>query len=845
MSSDPTDPEPTPSWWPGPDDLTRTRKQTTEPFPHPPADDPADPPPPCGRFHPVRLFRDGGMGRVFAARDTELGREVAFKWMKDRTAAHPPAVELFVREAELTGRLEHPGVAPVYGFGRTAEGRPFYAMRLVRGPTLGEAIEAFHAGGPARGLSADDALALRRLLGRFLAVCQTVAFAHSNGVIHRDLKPGNVVLGPFGETVVLDWGLARAERGPFERPGSQLGTPAYWAPEQQHGRPDAHDRRTDVYGLGGVLYALLCGRPPNARGCCPPAPPVPSAVCPWVDGDLDRVVTTALATDPADRYRSADAQAGEVERWLADQPAAAQRATVADLRARLAADPDDRPLAEQLARQVANLGLVLAGMTREADAAAAFAEAADRFAALNVRAARARYQVEEANARVSLGRALDRLGRTDEADRERGRAADIYRRLSEREPGKYRVFATLILPPKDAPRAAPPPAEPPAEPATGVGFEADMPRTPPLAAPAVPRPANPPTDAGGTGWGLAPADAERTDVPIDRDEAARTFAPDDGPAGGPADAPPPGYKVVRSLGQGGMGSVYLARDEALDRLVAIKELAAAVADRPAFVARFLREARALAGLRHGNIMAVYAYGVRSGTGRPYLVTEYIEGEHAGRLAERFHEGGGRPARGEPLFDGLIAVYAQAADALHYAHRKGIVHRDPKPHNILVRPDGTAVVLDWGLALVAGTADAPADGPAPADEFTTAAGTVMGTPAYMSPEQARDATKVDARSDVYVLGAGLFLVLTGRPAFAGASPMEMLARVVEGRIPRPREVRPDVPAELDAICAKAMARDPADRYQTAADLAAALRGWLAGPPAAAAETKGWWSRLTGR
>src|SRR5262249_38812048 len=147
-------------------------------------------------------------------------REVALKEILPERADDPRSRRRFVREAEVTGQLEHPGVVPVYGLGTDSLGRPFYAMRLIRGRTLKDAIGQYHR----TGAGTDKRLAFRELLGRFVAVCNAVAFAHSRGVIHRDLKPENVMLGPFGETLVVDWGLAKAvgtagDAGPDGAPG--------------------------------------------------------------------------------------------------------------------------------------------------------------------------------------------------------------------------------------------------------------------------------------------------------------------------------------------------------------------------------------------------------------------------------------------------------------------------------------------------------------------------------------------------------------------------------------------------------------------------------------------------
>ena len=172
------------------------------------------------RFRILRPHAKGGLGEVFVARDEELGREVALKQMQDRHADDASSRARFLLEAEITGSLEHPGVVPVYGLGRYPDGRPFYAMRFVKGDSLKDAIERYHWGNApqredfygARASTqnpAERSLEFRKLLGRFIDVCNTVAYAHSRGVLHRDLKPGNVMLGPYGETLVVDWGLAK------------------------------------------------------------------------------------------------------------------------------------------------------------------------------------------------------------------------------------------------------------------------------------------------------------------------------------------------------------------------------------------------------------------------------------------------------------------------------------------------------------------------------------------------------------------------------------------------------------------------------------------------------------
>ncbi len=258
------------------------------------------------RFRVLRPHARGGLGVVFVALDDELHREVALKQILDQHADDPVSRQRFLLEAEVTGGLEHPGIVPVYGLGAHGDGRPYYAMRLIRGDTLKEAIGRFHGD---RALDRDPglrSLELSKLLRRFLDVCNAIEYAHGRGVLHRDIKPGNVVVGKYGETLVVDWGLAKptgqsdpemGERtlvpssasGSVETlPGSALGTPAYMSPEQAAGELDRLGPASDVYSLGATLYCLLTGQAPfegddigvvlrGAEGRLPAASPPGSA----------------------------------------------------------------------------------------------------------------------------------------------------------------------------------------------------------------------------------------------------------------------------------------------------------------------------------------------------------------------------------------------------------------------------------------------------------------------------------------------------------------------------------------------------------------------------------------
>ena len=301
------------------------------------------------RFLVLRPHARGGLGEVFVARDQELKREVALKEIQERHADQPESRARFLLEAEVTGSLEHPGIVPVYGLGTYADGRPFYAMRFIRGNSLKEAIRAFHEADQRRRTPSERSLALRQLLGRFVDVCDAIAYAHSRGVLHRDLKPGNVMLGKYGETLVVDWGLAKvlgksevevteglvigSSESTLTQAGKALGTPAYMSPEQAAGKLDQLGPRSDVYSLGATLYCLLTGRAPFAEGNAGEVLnrvqqgdfPPPRQVNRQVPAPLEAVCLKAMALKPEDRYGTPRELAEEIEHWLADEPVRAYR----------------------------------------------------------------------------------------------------------------------------------------------------------------------------------------------------------------------------------------------------------------------------------------------------------------------------------------------------------------------------------------------------------------------------------------------------------------------------------------------------------------------------------------
>ena len=239
----------------------------------------------------VKELGRGGMGAVYLAEDRELDRLVAIKVLNTPDITDDLRNRM-VREAQIIARLEHPGIVPVHDVGTLADGRIYYAMKYVRGSRLDECA--------AQGAS------LRDRLRKFQSVCDAVAFAHAHGVIHRDLKPQNIMIGSFGEVLVLDWGVAKIRDIPCESVGTVIGTKHYMSPEQARGEIDQIDERSDIYALGAVLYFLLNDQPKVSKAA--------RAIC-----------SKAMASAKESRYATASDLSADIGRLLDAEPISAYR----------------------------------------------------------------------------------------------------------------------------------------------------------------------------------------------------------------------------------------------------------------------------------------------------------------------------------------------------------------------------------------------------------------------------------------------------------------------------------------------------------------------------------------
>jgi eukaryotic-like serine/threonine-protein kinase len=674
----------------------------------------------------------GGMGVVYKGWDLKLERYAAVKFLSPHRSGSEDFKRRFAREARTASRLEHPNICTVFETDETDDGRLFIAMAFCEGESLKRKIER----GP---------LPLPQALGVAAQVAAGLAAAHDKGVVHRDIKPGNVMVAEDGRVKIVDFGIARlADETRLTRTGDVMGTTAYISPEQFLSAETDH--RTDLWSLGVVLYEMLTGR------------------LPWVDGDehelinaivkrparslstlragvpqeLERVVTRALAKRPVDRYqRAAELQAdllaitelvaatalsGPYEQTLVEAPQTPRERRPASPPP---AEPDGSP---------------------EAPAAPSSGLASGELAG------------------VGTGSATPAA-----------------------PPGWPAPLAPLVERERAEGSAAPPLQH-------GLGPAAGTP------APAAAPPTGGKDVLGASGVSGASAFERR-------------------PTGGMTGRVISHYRILGPLGGGGMGVVYKAQDLSLERVVALKFLPPELSRDPDAKTRFLQEARAASTLDHPNICTIHEVG-ETDEGQLYLAMACYDGE---TLKQRLQRG--------PLpIDEALETAQQIARGLVKAHRSGIVHRDIKPANLMITADEIVKILDFGIAKLAGAAG------------LTRIGSSLGTPGYMSPEQARG-EEVDHRTDVWSLGAVLYEMVTGRRPFRGEHDQAVLYALFNQEPDPVEQLRPDAPPELVRIIGRMLTKDPDRRYLTAAEALADLRA-LYGPVTGTGTRTGLTGGLTG-
>jgi serine/threonine protein kinase len=808
------------------------------------------------------------MGVVYKARQTTLDRLVALKTLRNPEQAGADHVARFRREAEAIARLRHPNVIQIYAIGEH-EGLSFFAMEYATGGSLERRLSG-------RPLPEHQAAQVIRILAR------AAHAAHQAGIVHRDLKPANILLQSpqgepapnqtclmFGERLlpkITDFGLARLiDRSTAQtQTGDIFGTASYMAPEQAQGKGKDSTPATDVYALGAILYELLTGRPPFQAATyldtliqvLTEQPPPLRLSLPKLARDLETICLKCLHKEPTKRYASAADLAADLDHFLAGEPI---RGRPVGLVEELILLRRHKPLIGFIllffAVFVALMGVGgLAGISKgdpKQTAASALISGyftfavgllvavrprvwGFAFAGLTMPAAAGAGWLTGGDLRLSLvGTATGAgiaawLGGVAQVTARRwgcsaleslagvlvggfcfsilvflltlyyqwitGSWLVVVRAVSFAMGtilGGTAVSAWLARLGRSQ---------------SGLQEEAQsLASIPSRQLPSPPQPLPSPVSAED---GVAP-------------EAGESL-PDTGPFEGvisrstpiyppeKAGCPLPqvrGYEVEGVLGEGGMAIVYRARQVAADRLVALKMIRTEGHDVPMLWERFHREARAAARLRHPNIIQVYEFG--ESAGQPFLALEFMAG---GSLADKLQ---GRPSSPRPAAE-MVRTLARA---VHEAHQQGVLHRDLKPHNVLLDTDGTPKIGDFGLARLVDDRDG-----------LTRTGDILGTPVYMAPEQSEGRIRdIGPTTDVYALGGILYHLLTGRPPIQAANRLAALEQVRTKPPLPPRRFQPECPRDLEAVCLKCLEKDSSRRYADAADLADDLERFLAGEP----------------
>lgn len=889
------------------------------------------------RYQWMALHAAGSFSEVHTGLDRIFNRPVALKTthtlLPAEVASHHQ--RRLVTEAQIAGQLEHPHIVPVYDLAkRESDDEPFYVMRMLRGPTLADEIRRHHDG---KIQERCDTLERRRLIESLLCVCHAMEYAHARGVLHLDLKPHNIALGDYREVYLLDWGLSRPIQSPnsvklakvriedtlnmaSDETQGAIGTPGYMSPEQARGELASFGERTDVYGLGAILYEILTGAAPHREQDTENdfeiirTKPVPNVreVAKDVPAMIAAICDKALAFEAKDRHATVEDLSIELRRYLDDEPLLGYRANVEQFELLLAQSPDRHDFREGIARNLFNLGLIQNGMLRHAAAENSLNKALEHYEQLVQKFSRdPRLRSELAVVWLHLYYVLTDARKFEQAEVAKRNALEEYQRLSRLSPdaGRHGYLKTILsrldgLEPEldhDAPlrtannmeRTSENDGNQPVEPlASNLDYliellqsESDESERQLLVA-AIDRWRGWTEQNNGKSLREAVADVKQarnppqvpvaepkgegqatsllsSDAGIVRGTIAyfATLAPslaDDDREFGEA-VVGPRYRILRPFAVGGLGAIYVAYDEALRREVALKELKSTNADHASFRAQFLKEARITALLDHPGIVPIYSLGTYSDD-RPFYAMKLVKGKSLDDAIREWHSH--TPSVYSPQsteFRSLLWHMVSVCKTLAFAHSRGVAHCDIKPANVLIGPYGETLVIDWGLARtirrsnLEHTGNTIDFGIAPSDRFDD--GHLFGTLAYMSPEQASKKTdQLDERSDVFSLGASLYHLLVGtvpglklkadshtlqpdvveyslhvptktQLTHSTGTFEQILAARIRGDYIPPRSLKAAIPKALEAICTKAMARQPEDRYNSALELAEALERWL--------------------
>jgi serine/threonine protein kinase len=782
------------------------------------------------RYRIVSLYKKGGLGKVSLGYDSELRREVAIKQIRDRFVSHSIFRERFAHEAEVTGQLEHPNILPVYDIGCSPDGRPFYVMRMVRGDDFKSMIDQVHGKGPH--WSRENRSEFRKLLLRFLDVCNAVQYAHGRGILHRDIKPQNIVLGRYGETYLLDWGLAKK----FQRAKSEIsfeekaviidhdidsasidgaiiGSPGFLSPEQAKGERDQLSPATDIFGLGATLYYLLTGQPPQADE----SPehrvadarvgnfPTPDQLALDIPRRLCDICLKAMAFEPQDRYQSADQLRKDLWDWLSDEPLMALKATAEYFEQLSIAEPEQSAYRLRLARELTTLSKIYQASERFDEALKIARRAVELLNELNAA------QSEDLNilnewyyARVYLASLLKTAGLAGEAAELETENARKIQELWRQKFNESRIPKSII------------------DLTLHQGFT---------------------TEEIQRLLSRAASEESSASEPTWSDEDGTVHNIGDGRAGWYSGQDwaddhqvPERYQLVQQIGQGGIAMVFKAVDLQIPRTVAIK--VAHSTSRSTLVNEIMaREIAVLLLLDHENIVPILDGD--HNCSHPLIVTKLVEqAESLYSLIARLSGDGSKLLSYLPF---LLRALLSICRAVQTAHERGIVHGDPKPSNILIDKTGKAWLIDWGLSQVFdGNLLRHTEG-AKLDLLSSglkealfarfdAEGQIIGTLPYLPPERCETDSPpaFDEKTDVFALGGILYQILTGacpNPVNKDLPVLESLEVIQKGMRPNPRVLNPKVPRKLEAICLKALATDREKRYYHVTELADDLTAWL--------------------